>query len=158
MLLALLVAGPYFGAGAYFVRPSESVADRSAALSLELGYQWKHALASLTALGTIGTGNMNTTLVAVKGAWIITDTPVAPFIGIGVGVFAQSLHCDPVRGCDGFSKSAAGSVAEAGVLLFRHAIASVQLIGPFERVQPAIFPAVEATPIPLLLIGFRVLG
>ena len=153
MILAVFLAAPFFGAGAYYARPSESVADRAAALSLELGYQWKHAMAGFAVAGTIGTGNLSTTFVAAKAAWIVVDGPVAPMIGIGVGAFGQVLRCDAC----GFSRSGAGSLLERGVLLFRHVVVSAQWIGPFEREQPAVLSSV-ASPIPLWLIGVRVLG
>ena len=134
-MVALLAAGAFFGAGAYWARPP--AAPASAAVSLELGYEWKRAIAGVTAAGTLG-GDLNTSWAAAKADFIVLDGDVAPLVGAGAGFLGQT-----------FARPTATSVLELGARLFGHAIVSVERVGTFPR---------AATPIPVWLFGLRILG
>ena len=163
--VALLAAAPAFadganfGAGAWFSAPSESVAHKDAGISFELRYLWPHASAGVDLFASGAFGNLTTSFVSARGAWVVLDAAVSPYLGAGIGFFGQTLHCNAGQsGCLPFSSSGAAGALEVGLLLWRRVAASAQWIEPVTRSQPAVFPAVEASPIPLLLVGVRVLG
>ncbi len=156
-----MLALAWFGAGLFLAQPTESVAHRDAAVSLELDYEWAHALAGVTVLGTPGFANLQTSFIAGRGDFILLSGPVTPFVGVAAGLFGQALHCPPDANCN-YSKSDLGTMLEAGVLLRKadaiRVILSVAALGPLTRTQPAVYPPAPATPIPLWLVGLRVLG
>ena len=129
-MLGILAAGAFFGAGAYYARATPAV-------SLELGYEWKRFTAGVTAAGTISS-DLNTSWVAAKADYLVSDGDVAPLVGAGAGFLGQT-----------FARPAPAAVLELGVRLFGHAVVSVQRVGTFAR---------AGTPMPVWLFGLRVLG
>lgn len=158
-----LLALAWFGAGLFVAQPNDSVAHRDAAVSLELDSEWAHAMAGVAVLGTPGFANLQTSFIAARGDFILLAGPISPFLGAGVGLMGQSLHCPQDQtGCS-YTKSSAGTMIEAGVMFRRRdewrLIVSVAGIGPIGSVeQPATFPAAPASPIPVWLVGLRILG